>query len=72
MRRIELPPLVEQRAMHNGTAGRRWLDELPGRVEALAVRWGLEVGAPFAGGTAGFVAPCKLPGVTGSTRPSCR
>lgn len=43
--------------MHNGTAGRRWLDELPGRVEALAVRLGLEVGAPFAGGTAGFVAP---------------
>lgn len=50
--------MVRERALHNGAAGRRWLDELPARVGALAARWQLEVGAPFAGGTAGFVAPC--------------
>ena len=35
--------------------GQRWLDELPGVVGALAERWDLRLGAPYAGGTAAFV-----------------
>lgn len=41
--------------MRNGAAGARWLDELPAVVDDLAQRWGLHLGAAFAGGTAGFV-----------------
>lgn len=53
---LEVPELVRQRAMANGSAGRRWLDELPEVVATLARRWGIEVGEPFLGGTAAFVA----------------
>lgn len=51
----QVPELVRQRATSNGLAGRRWLDDLPEVVAALADRWGLEVGEPLAGGTASFV-----------------
>ena len=53
---MEVPDLVRQRAESEGAAGRRWLDGLPAVVAALADRWGLTVGRPFAGGTAGYVA----------------
>ncbi len=53
---LEVPELVRQRAMANGSAGRRWLVELPGVVATLARRWAIEVGEPFLGGTAAFVA----------------
>jgi streptomycin 6-kinase len=53
---IEVPELVRQRALSNGAAGRQWLDALPGVVATLSNRWGLVVGSPFAGGTAGYVA----------------
>jgi streptomycin 6-kinase len=53
--RWEVPELVRQRAMANGDAGRRWLDELPATIEHLAAAWDLTLGAPFARGTAGFV-----------------
>jgi len=51
----EVPRLVRERAMSNGTAGRRWLDELPDVVDDLGRRWGLELGDAFGGGTAGYV-----------------
>jgi streptomycin 6-kinase len=53
---LDVPKLVRQRAMSNGVAGRRWLDDLPDVVAALADRWGLEIGESFRGGTASFVA----------------
>ena len=62
---LEVPALVRQRAMANGPAGRRWLDELPEVVAGLADRWGLEVGPPLLGGTASFVAAAT----EGSGRP---
>ena len=52
---LEVPELVRQRAMANGVAGRRWLNDLPLVVAALAERWGLELGPSFRGGTAAFV-----------------
>jgi streptomycin 6-kinase len=52
---LDVPELVRQRAMANGVEGRRWLDELPEVVAALADRWGLEIGKSFRGGTAAFV-----------------
>jgi len=52
---VDVPDLVRQRAMANGVAGRRWLDDLPEVVAALAERWGLEIGEPLQGGTAAFV-----------------
>ncbi|MEP7203226.1 MAG: aminoglycoside phosphotransferase family protein [Ilumatobacteraceae bacterium] len=53
---LNVPPLVRQRAIANGVAGQRWLDDLPEVVAALAQRWGLEVGASLGGGTAAYVA----------------
>lgn len=53
---IEVAELVRQRAMANGVAGRRWLEELPGVVGALTDRWDLTLGRTFSGGTAGYVA----------------
>lgn len=53
---LEVPALVRQRALANGSAGQRWLDELPGVVAALAARWDLQLGRSFAGGTASYVA----------------
>jgi hypothetical protein len=65
---LDVPELVRQRAMSNGIAGRRWLDDLPETVAALTDRWHLELGNSFRGGTAAFVAaamdragrPCVL------------
>ncbi|HEX3816368.1 MAG TPA: aminoglycoside phosphotransferase family protein [Mycobacteriales bacterium] len=37
--------------------GQEWLDALPGLVADLAERWGLELGEPFHGGSASWVAP---------------
>ena len=55
MDELDVPDLVRQRAMRNGTAGVRWLAELPGVVTDLALRWNLELGVAFTGGTAGYV-----------------
>jgi streptomycin 6-kinase len=52
---LDVPALVRQRASSNGSAGQRWLEELPDVVARLADRWGLALGEPFAGGTAGYV-----------------
>ena len=52
---IDVPELVRQRALSNGVAGRRWLDDLPAVVAELATRWDLELGSAFTGGTASYV-----------------
>lgn len=52
---LTVPELVRQRAMANGRAGRRWLEDLPEVVTGLAGRWGLQLGDSFEGGTAAFV-----------------
>ena len=41
--------------MRNGAAGQRWLEALPDVVAGLALRWRLELGEAFGGGTAGYV-----------------
>lgn len=46
---------MRARALAHGAEGRRWLEELPERVAALALRWGLEIGPAYSGGTAGLV-----------------
>ncbi len=53
---LDVPELVRQRAMSNGAAGRRWLDDLPEVVASLCDRWGLDLENTFRGGTASFVA----------------
>ncbi|HWM20837.1 MAG TPA: aminoglycoside phosphotransferase family protein [Ilumatobacteraceae bacterium] len=53
---LRIADLVRQRAMSNGAAGKRWLDELPGIVAALADRWGLDLAESYPGGTASYVA----------------
>jgi streptomycin 6-kinase len=50
-----VPALVRQRALANGDTGRRWLDDLPGVVAALAARWNLDLGPSLHGGTASYV-----------------
>jgi streptomycin 6-kinase len=53
---LDVPELVRQRALSNGSAGQRWLDDLPDLVASLAGVWGLELGQSLQGGTASFVA----------------
>lgn len=53
--RLDVPELVQQRAMSNGSAGRQWLNDLPELVTSLADQWGLVLGQPSRGGTASFV-----------------
>lgn len=52
---LVVPPLVRQRARNRGAEGRRWLAGLPDVLATLASQWDLDLGAPFAGGTAGYV-----------------
>ena len=52
---LDVPQLVLQRAMSNGSAGQRWLDDLPDVVESLARKWRLDLGPSLVGGTASFV-----------------
>jgi streptomycin 6-kinase len=53
---LDVPELVRQRALADGAAGRRWLDDLPEVVASLCDRWGLELERSLRGGTASFVA----------------
>jgi streptomycin 6-kinase len=43
----------------HGERGRRWLQSLPGVVEACAARWSLKVGPPFAPLTYNYAAPAE-------------
>jgi streptomycin 6-kinase len=56
---LHVPQLVRERAASGGRAGARWLQALPDVVTALAARWGLRLGAPYAGGTAGYVVAAR-------------
>jgi streptomycin 6-kinase len=49
-----VPELVRQRATANA-GGERWLRDLPSVVGALAEQWDLTIGAPYVGGTSGYV-----------------
>ena len=52
---LVVPDLVRQRARAHGTAGTRWLHDLPEIVASLVQRWDLEVEAVMTGGTASLV-----------------
>jgi len=56
---LDVPPLVRSRAAAAGEVGRAWLDALPSVVAELVARWGLELGAAYRGGTAGFVVAAR-------------
>ena len=49
-----MPPVVAARA-RRADGGDAWLRDLPRRVDELVRRWRLDLGAPFAGGTAAVV-----------------
>ena len=48
--------------LRRSEAGRSWLDALPGLVADVASKWSLDIGAPYPGGYASFVAPATTPG----------
>ena len=52
---VRVPDLVRQRAEAGGDVGRAWLADLPATLNGLAEHWELEIGAPYIGGTAGYV-----------------
>ncbi|GLQ53812.1 aminoglycoside phosphotransferase family protein [Devosia nitrariae] len=54
--KVVIPVEVRQRAAAAGDVGRRWLDALPDLVVGLERDWGITVGDPFHGGSAGLVA----------------
>jgi streptomycin 6-kinase len=58
---IAIPPRLACAAHEDGIPARHtWLATLPARVEALAVRWSLELGDPYLpGGQAAWVAPAR-------------
>jgi streptomycin 6-kinase len=58
---VTIPPhLAENLHDWHGQEGDRWLAELPARVGALAARWQIEIGEPFAeGGAVSWVAPAR-------------
>ena len=56
---LDVPTLVRQRALANGSAGRRWLTDLPDTAHELAHRWDLELGPTFSGGTSGYVVAAR-------------
>lgn len=57
--RVDVQPLVRQRAAHLGDEGERWLASLPDLVADLERRWSITVGAPLAGGSAAYVARAR-------------
>jgi streptomycin 6-kinase len=57
---LRIPANLQWATETGGAARRRWLAALPARVDALAHRWGLDVGAPFEpGGHCSWVAPAR-------------
>jgi streptomycin 6-kinase len=57
--RIELPPLVKQKALHSGPEGERWLADLPRLLAELEGEWAITAGESLAGGTAAYVARAR-------------
>lgn len=56
---FDVPSLVRQRALSSGTVGARWLQDLPDVLAGLSVRWGLQFGHAYQGGTAGYVVAAR-------------
>jgi streptomycin 6-kinase len=56
IQQVVIPVEVRQRAVAAGDVGRRWLDALPDLVAGLERDWGISVGDPLRGGSAGLVA----------------
>lgn len=56
---FDVPSLVRQRALSSGTVGARWLQDLPDVLAGLSVRWGLQLGHAYHGGTAGYVVAAR-------------
>ena len=55
---VPIPPRLEETCVRAGQVD--WLESLPDRVRALARRWELRLGAPFAEGMCSWVAPALL------------
>ncbi|MEE1941904.1 aminoglycoside phosphotransferase family protein [Streptomyces sp. TRM 70361] len=53
------PALPVVRTVRGYPGGRVWLDRLPGLIGELTVRWELEPGEPFTGGSCSWVAPVR-------------
>jgi streptomycin 6-kinase len=51
--------VIEQGARPDGRA---WLPTLPALLDAAVTRWGLELGEPYRGGSAAWVAPVRMGG----------
>jgi streptomycin 6-kinase len=58
---VTIPPhLAENLRAWHGEEGEQWLAGLPARIAALAERWQLRIGEPFAeGGAVSWVAPAR-------------
>ncbi len=55
---LRVPTYLQASTDVGGPAREQWLAALPGRVEELTARWGLELGEPFEpGGNCSWVAP---------------
>lgn len=59
-RALDVPDAVRQKAVAQGTAGRRWLRCLPDLIRDLERQWALAVGAPLDGGSSAYVATAKM------------
>ena len=56
--KLRVPRYLQASTDVGGPARVEWLAALPGRVEELTTRWGLELGTPFEpGGNCSWVAP---------------
>jgi streptomycin 6-kinase len=53
---FEVPDVVRRKALAEGVDGRAWLDEIEGRIAALARAWNLSVGEVLSGGSEALVA----------------
>lgn len=56
---IDVPEAVRQKALYQGTEGRRWLDRLGGLIYELERGWGVTVEATLHGGSASYVAAAR-------------
>ena len=52
---VDVTEGVRRKALAQGDEGRRWLDELPVLVDAVATEWALDIGEPLSGASGGYV-----------------
>lgn len=53
--RIDLPEIIQLKALEAGNEGRAWLQRLPAIVDALERDWGLTLSSQLSGGTEALV-----------------